>query len=309
MKILVADDSTTIQKVIQIAFDGKGAELVMVGSYLELLSEVSKSEYAAIICDANLTGTGAASDFEKIKELKPETPVIFLKGSYDHVDEESLKAAGFTHFLQKPFEADQIVALVGEVTGTKADTPSFSLGVDNDSYADAASSELNDFDQQFGSGAPTLDGDFSLKGPEVSADKGQKAFSDPADDLSLSRMEELTNAGKGGTSPALNLDLMDVADDLVNATVMDSGSPELQVPAETRPRANPAPKSAPKAAPVNIEALAAQMMPAISQKIDAQIKVHMKNALGDNIKNVIREVVSEELRKLIDHKNSLFVDN
>ena len=39
MKILIADDSTTIQKVIQLAFEEYDADLVFVSNYNELIEQ------------------------------------------------------------------------------------------------------------------------------------------------------------------------------------------------------------------------------------------------------------------------------
>jgi CheY-like chemotaxis protein len=299
MKILVADDSTTIQKVIQLAFEGQNSDLVFVTSFIEVLSEVTKTQYGAIICDASLSGLSTDDDFKKLKQSVGQTPIIILKGSFDNTDEDLLKAAGLAKILQKPFEASQIVSMVTEATGG-ANTPSFSL---DESSTDAAANEIKQHEEQFGGG-------FSVSEPATTAQKGQKAFE--PEDLSLSSMEDLSMAGREETSPALNLDLMDVNDDTTGATILESEPIKIGVgtPEPVTPPKPPVSQAAPAVNPseIDLKAVAAQLMPTIKEQIHNEMRLYLKEHIGQKMDSVVREVLREELHKLMDQKNSLFND-
>lgn len=272
MKLLIADDSTTIQKVIQIAFESENAELAMVGSYIELISEANKSKFDAIICDVALAGANGPADFTKVKEINPETPFLMLQGSFEQVSLDEFKAAGFSDFLKKPFDSDAIVSKVKELVGAPAASPAAPASPQVDLFAGDESPG-----QEAESNEPPA---FSLAStPEQ---KGQKAF-EAQESLSLSSVEELNMAGKEETSPALNLELMSVKADKVEEPVVKASQP----------------------APIDLDALSAQVMPALKEQIHSEIKLQLKELVGEKINLVIRDIVKEELRRLVDEKSAL----
>jgi CheY-like chemotaxis protein len=118
-RILVADDSSTIQKVIKIAFARHAIEIVEAGSYIEALAAVGRATPDALIIDASLPGVRGPSDFAKLTADAGAAPLLLLVGTYEAVDEGALRAAGFQHFLKKPFESADIVALVERLLGDK----------------------------------------------------------------------------------------------------------------------------------------------------------------------------------------------
>ena len=98
-RILVADDSSTIQKVIKIAFSKYPVEIVEAGSYIEALSAVGKQAPDMLIIDASLPGAHGPDDFAKLKSSSQDAPLLLLVGTYEKVDEDSFKAVGLEEFL------------------------------------------------------------------------------------------------------------------------------------------------------------------------------------------------------------------
>ena len=123
-RLLVADDSSTIQKVIKIAFNRFPLELIEASSFLDALTSIGQDAPEALIIDASLPGTRGPSDFERLRQEAQGAPVLLLIGSYDSVDEAAFRQAGFLHVLKKPFESHDIVAAIEALVKTPLSTQS-----------------------------------------------------------------------------------------------------------------------------------------------------------------------------------------
>ena len=111
-RILVADDSSTIQNVIKIAFARYPVEMLEAASLVEALSLVARTPPVALILDASLPGTQGPQDFVKLAKDARGVPVLLLVGTYEAIDEAQFRAAGFHHFLRKPFDSIDLVSEV-----------------------------------------------------------------------------------------------------------------------------------------------------------------------------------------------------
>lgn len=109
LRIQVVDDSSTIQKVIKIAFSPYQVEVVASGSYIEALTEIQNQTPDLLIVDANISGPKTIADISRLRSEAGNVPVLLLRGSYEGIDEDSLSEAGFTTILRKPFESSDIV--------------------------------------------------------------------------------------------------------------------------------------------------------------------------------------------------------
>jgi DNA-binding response OmpR family regulator len=119
-RILVADDSTPIQKVIRIGLADIPNETKAVGSFMEAVKAVDGGRFDLIIADAGLPGVSAASDFIKLSERAGQIPLIILMGSYDAVRESDLRAVGIQNIVKKPFPTGELPALVKSLINTQA---------------------------------------------------------------------------------------------------------------------------------------------------------------------------------------------
>ena len=117
-RLLVADDSSTIQKVIKIAFHRFPVELIEASSFLDALTSIGQDVPDALIIDASLPGTNGPNDFQRLRQEAKGAPVLLLIGSYDSVDEAAFRQAGFNHLLKKPFESGDIIEAIESLVGT-----------------------------------------------------------------------------------------------------------------------------------------------------------------------------------------------
>ncbi|RYZ55936.1 MAG: response regulator [Proteobacteria bacterium] len=116
-KWLVIDDSATIQRVIKLAFQDYDVMITEADSIGEALRELATTPASLVIVDAALAGVQSVQDFSRIHQSSPKSAFVILEGSYDHIDESQFRSAGFRHFLKKPFDAAQLIAITKEALG------------------------------------------------------------------------------------------------------------------------------------------------------------------------------------------------
>jgi CheY-like chemotaxis protein len=109
-KILVADDSLTIQKVIRLALSGDGYEIQTVSDGKEALEQASLFRPDICIVDVSLP----QHDAYQVREMflsKPDlrhVPVILMSSAFEKVDEERARNLGFAGHLIKPFDPSHL---------------------------------------------------------------------------------------------------------------------------------------------------------------------------------------------------------
>lgn len=125
-RILVADDSSTIQKVIKIGLASLPNDIRSVSSLADALRAALPGQLELIIVGAGLPGVSAAGDFKKLSEQAGGIPMIVLIGSYDAVREVDLRSAGINNIMKKPFPPGDLTKMVQELVGGRR--PSDALG-------------------------------------------------------------------------------------------------------------------------------------------------------------------------------------
>ncbi len=115
-KLLLADDSVTIQKVVNLTFADEGIEVISVGDGDSAMLKVAEISPDLIMADVNMPGLTGYEICERIRadENLRNTPVILLVGSFEPFDEAEAKRVGADDFLTKPFQS--IRQLVNKVT-------------------------------------------------------------------------------------------------------------------------------------------------------------------------------------------------
>jgi CheY-like chemotaxis protein len=115
-KILLADDSITIQKVIGIIFAGDEYELTIVDNGSAALVKALANTPDILLVDAvmpGMTGYEVCDEFRREPSLK-NTPILLLTGAFEPFDEEKARKCGADDFISKPFESQN---LIDKVTG------------------------------------------------------------------------------------------------------------------------------------------------------------------------------------------------
>lgn len=115
-KLLLADDSITIQKVVNLTFADEGIEVITVGDGDAAMEKFAEFTPDLVMADVNMPGLNGYELCEIIKrnEATSRIPVILLVGSFEPFDEAEANRVGANDFLTKPFQS--IRQLVGKVT-------------------------------------------------------------------------------------------------------------------------------------------------------------------------------------------------
>ena len=117
IKVLVADDSITIQKVIGIIFGGDEYSLTVVDNGKAAVDKAREINPDILLIDAlmpGMTGYEVAESVRSIPSLAAK-PILILTGSFEPFDEEKAKKCGADDFISKPFESQQIITKVREL--------------------------------------------------------------------------------------------------------------------------------------------------------------------------------------------------
>src|SRR5574341_1885658 len=116
-KILLADDSITIQKVIELTFSDEDFELHTVGNGQKAIDEIRSIMPHIVLCDIIMPEKNGYEVCEFIKsspDLK-HIPVLLLTGAFEPFDQERARQAGCDGFLAKPFEPQTLISKVREL--------------------------------------------------------------------------------------------------------------------------------------------------------------------------------------------------
>lgn len=109
-RILVVDDSPTVQKVVAITLANEGYELFQAFNEDELYSKLKASVFDLVLLD--FTISPKRSGYETIKQVltqAPKTPILLLLGQFDQVDEQILAKVGVQEKLIKPFDSARFI--------------------------------------------------------------------------------------------------------------------------------------------------------------------------------------------------------
>ncbi len=111
----MADDSVTIQKVVNLTFADEGIEVVTAGDGNAAIDHINAGLPDIILADINMPGTNGYQLCEMIRgnEQTASIPVILLVGSFEPFDANEAARVGASSVLTKPFAS--IRALVDKV--------------------------------------------------------------------------------------------------------------------------------------------------------------------------------------------------
>ena len=128
-KILLADDSITIQKVIGITFANEDYELTVVDNGADAVAKASEIVPDLVLADVIMP---EKDGYEVCKEIKAAPglagiPVILLTGTFEPFDEAKSQEVGADDYITKPFESQTLIDKVKEqlarVSAAPAEAP------------------------------------------------------------------------------------------------------------------------------------------------------------------------------------------
>ncbi len=114
VKLLLADKSITIQKVVEMLFSGKDYEVACVSDGDTALNEATRVMPDVVLVDVDLPRIDGYSFAGRLKQNPQlsQTPVILMMSRDDVYDSARGKEGGIVDHLAKPFESQELIGKV-----------------------------------------------------------------------------------------------------------------------------------------------------------------------------------------------------
>jgi DNA-binding response OmpR family regulator len=120
-KVLVAEDSLTVQKVINFTLESEPFDLDHCKDEEELFSKFKKGAYNVVFLDMNLSTTKTGYDLAKeLRLIDPDILILGLFGTFDAVEDNLLSDAGIGEKIVKPFESAKFIEACRNLAGMGA---------------------------------------------------------------------------------------------------------------------------------------------------------------------------------------------
>lgn len=207
-KLLLADDSVVIQKLVGLSFANEDIEIFSTDNGDDALTRAREIRPDVILADVVMPGLSGYDVCQAIKQdlELAQTPVLLLTGTFEAFDEGRASLAGANGHITKPFEAQALVDRVREVINAAppaaASKPAASASSTPRTPQTPQTPQTSQTPQTLGTSADaSLDMDF-------------------ADDLFGADLESLDSldGADGGTASLTNEDLgLDLAEEISGA--------------------------------------------------------------------------------------------
>lgn len=122
-RILLADDSLTIRKVVELTFSGSEFELKAVGNGDDAVSLLSMFEPDIVLADAVMPGKTGYEVCEEVKRRPGGrfVPVVLLTGTFEPFDKPRSERVGADSVVTKPFDSQGLATLVRDLVRRAAE--------------------------------------------------------------------------------------------------------------------------------------------------------------------------------------------
>ena len=121
-KLLVADDSVTIQRVIELTFADEDVHVVAVSDGQQAIDRIDVDPPDIVLADIDMPKRDGyeVAAYIKSRPQLAHIPVVLLTGAFEHVDQARAAASGFSAVLAKPLEPQMVINRVKQLLGKKS---------------------------------------------------------------------------------------------------------------------------------------------------------------------------------------------
>ena len=113
VKILAVDDSATMRTILQMTFAGEDAEVVSVGSADDAMARLGEVAPDVMLVDGALASVDGYELTKRAKGASGDLAVVLLSSQHHPFDEARGSDAGVDAHLDKPFDTQRLIDLVG----------------------------------------------------------------------------------------------------------------------------------------------------------------------------------------------------
>lgn len=121
-KLLLADDSATIQRVVELTFASEDIEVVTVSDGARAIEAIERAAPDIVLADVSMPGKNGydVASFVRNDPARDRIPLVLLTGAFEPLDEARCDAIGRYEVLVKPFEPREIIGKVRELLSLPA---------------------------------------------------------------------------------------------------------------------------------------------------------------------------------------------
>ncbi len=189
-RILVADDSPTIQKIVALAFEDEDMEVKGVSNGQEAWEMLAGFAPDIVMADVELPGMTGFDLSRKIKSSAEHQKrwIILLSSDFEEFDEQAFEACAAEDHLSKPFKSEDIVSKVQQMLSGEGIPNTLEIVAEEPSSKNAGPVSLSAEDlEDDKEGATTT---VSLSADDMESPEEEEALGLSADDLIDELLEE-----------------------------------------------------------------------------------------------------------------------
>ncbi|MDG3439626.1 response regulator [Nitrospirillum amazonense] len=117
--VLSVDDSSSVRQMVKLTLSGAGYDVVQASDGAEGLAKAKDTVVDLVVTDLNMPVMNGLDLIRALRQLPAYrgVPILFLTTESDAEMKQAAKAAGATGWITKPFQQEQLVAVVRKVLG------------------------------------------------------------------------------------------------------------------------------------------------------------------------------------------------
>jgi two-component system chemotaxis response regulator CheY len=117
--ILAVDDSASMRQMVTFTLKGAGYEVIDAVDGVDALNKAKQQAFNLVITDVNMPNMDGITLIAELRKLPNYkfSPLLMLTTESAPEKKQAGKAAGATGWIVKPFNPDQLLAIVKKVIG------------------------------------------------------------------------------------------------------------------------------------------------------------------------------------------------
>ncbi|MFZ4712704.1 MAG: response regulator [Bacteriovoracaceae bacterium] len=232
-KVLLADDSLTIQKVIKITLANEPYSLLDCRTENDLMTILERESPHLVLLDFSLSESRSGYELCKlIRSKNVNTAVLMMYGTFDTVDENALKNCGAKGKIIKPFDSGKFINLCKSLVEELEGATQVSSALEN---SDEVFAPRKEEEMSWEMDAPTAPEKNS--GPDIKPVLNDNALEDEMKAWGMSLPERISGGGeiikfppKIEKQPLPSIVASKLEEELVLPTSSDLEFPDLSSP-------------------------------------------------------------------------------
>lgn len=118
--VLVVDDEEFIRELVAVVLERNETPCDLVSSGFDAIAAFAAApqRYSAVLLDVHMRGMNGFDTFAELRRIDPSVPIILMTGK----EPAELTTLGADAVLQKPFNFDQLLAVIAKVARSDGKT-------------------------------------------------------------------------------------------------------------------------------------------------------------------------------------------